>query len=309
MKVTGVEDALPNQGRLCVKGRFGYDFVQSPERLTVPMIRENGKLRDASWDEALDLVASKIKEITETDGPEGVAGICSAKSTNEALYLMQKLFRVGIGTNNLASPFAASGLNNTIAELEKAKRIILIGSDITEENPVAGTFVKRAAKNGCELIVADSRPTKIATFATLPLLLKEGSESVLVNGIIQELISRGRKCSDSIREIASSFTLDKVIETTGLSENDIGATVDLLDSDESTMLMYGSKVASFARTFVRLQEILGNLGIECGGVNYLGDLNNSQGACDMGFLPAFLPGYQMVEDDKVPQTIRRNLGR
>ena len=298
MKVTGVEDALPNQGRLCVKGRFGYDFVQSPERLTVPMIRENGKLRDASWDEALDLVASKIKEITETDGPEAVAGICSAKSTNEALYLMQKLFRVGIGTNNLASPFAASGLNNTIAELEKAKRIILIGSDITEENPVAGTFVKRAAKNGCELIVADSRPTKIATFATLPLLLKEGSESVLVNGIIQELISRGRKCSDSIREIASSFTLDKVIETTGLSENDIGATVDLLDSDESTMLVYGSKVASFARTFVRLQEILGNLGIECGGVNYLGDLNNSQGACDMGFLPAFLPGYQMVEDDK-----------
>ena len=297
MKVTGVENALPNLGRLCVKGRFGYDFVQSPERLTVPMIRENGKLRDASWDEALDLVASKIKEITEADGPEAVAGICSAKSTNEALYLMQKLFRVGIGTNNLASPFAAAGLNNTIAELEKAKRIILIGSDITEENPVAGTFVKRAAKNGCELIVADSRPTKIATFATLPLLLKEGSESVLVNGIIQELISRGRKCSDSIREIASSFTLDKVIETTGLSENDIRATVDILDSDEPVMLVYGSKDASFARTFVQLQEVLGNLGVECGGVNYLGDLNNSQGACDMGFLPAFLPGYQMVEDE------------
>ena len=297
MKVTGVEDALPNQGRLCVKGRFGYDFVQSPQRLTVPMIRENGELRDASWDEALDLVVSKIKEITETDGPEAVAGICSAKSTNEALYLMQKLFRVGIGTNNLASPFAAAGLNRPISELEKAKRIILIGSDITEENPVAGTFVKRAAKNGCKLIVADSRPTKIATFATLPLLLKEGSESVLVNGIIQELISRGRKCSDSIREIASSFTLDKAIETTGLSGNDIGATVDLLDSDESTMLVYGSKVASFARTFVRLQEILGNLEVECGGVNYLGDLNNSQGACDMGFHPATLPGYQMVEDD------------
>jgi len=298
MKVTGVEDARPNQGRLCVKGRFGYDFVQSPDRLTVPMIRENGKLRDASWNEALDLVASKIKEITEADGPEAVAGICSAKSTNEALYLMQKLFRVGIGTNNLASPFAAAGLNNTIAELENAKRLILIGSDITEENPVAGTFVKRAAKKGCELIVADSRPTKIATFATLPLLLKEGSESVLINGIIKELISRGRKCSDSIREIASSFTLDKVIETTGLSENDIGATVDILDSDEPVMLVYGSKVATFARTFVRLQEVLGNLGVEYGGVNFLGDLNNSQGACDMGFLPTFLPGYQMVEDDE-----------
>jgi len=308
MKVTGVEGARPNQGRLCVKGRFGYDFVQSPDRLTVPMIREDGKLRDASWDEALDLIASKIKEIVKADGPEAVAGICSAKSTNEALFLMQKLFRVGIGTNNLASPFAAAGLNNTIAELERAKRIILIGSDITEENPVAGTFVKRAVKNGCELIVADSRPTKISTFATLPLLLKEGSESVLVNGIIQELISRGRKCSDSIREIASSFTLDKVIETTGLSENDIRETVDILDSDEPVMLVYGSKDASFARTFVRLQEILGNLGVECGGVNYLGDLNNSQGACDMGFLPAFLPGYQMVEDEAARKPFEKAWG-
>jgi len=298
MKVTGVEDARPNQGRLCVKGRFGYDFVQSPDRLTVPMIRENGALRDASWHEALDLVASKMQQIIRTDGPEAVAGICSAKSTNEALYLMQKLFRTGLGTNNLASPFAASGLNNPIAELEKARSIFLIGSDITEENPVAGTFVKRAAKSGCKLIVANSRPTKIATFAAIPLFLREGSESVLVNGMIQELISRGRSCSDSIREIAASFTMDKVSEATGLSDGQIRGAVDVLDADGPTMLVYGSKVASFARTFVRLQETLGNLGVECGGVNYLGDLNNSQGACDMGFLPAFLPGYQSVEDEK-----------
>jgi formate dehydrogenase major subunit len=308
MKVTGVEDARPNQGRLCVKGRFGYDFVQSPDRLTVPMIREEGRLRDASWHEALDLVASKIREITRTDGPDAVAGICSAKSTNEALYLMQKLFRAGIGTNNLASPFAASGLNNPIAELEKAKCILLIGSDITEENPVAGTFVKRAAKRGCELITAHSRPTKIATFATLSLLLREGSESVLVNGIIQGLISRGRPCADSIREIAASFSMDKVIEATGLPEDQINRTIDLLNTDEPAMLVYGSKVASFARTFVRLQEALGNLGVACGGVNYLGDLNNSQGACDMGFLPAFLPGYQSVEDEKARQPFEEAWG-
>ena len=298
MKVTGVENALPNQGRLCIKGRFGYDFVQSPDRLTVPMIRENGRLRDASWEEALDMVASKIKEITETDGPDAVAGICSAKSTNEALYLMQKLFRTAIGTNNLASPFAASGINNTIAELEKAKRIILIGSDITEENPVAGTFVKRAANNGCRLIEVNSRQTKISAFATVHLSLKEASEAVLVNGIIQELISRGRTCSGEIREMASSFTMDKVTEATGLTEEKVKAAVDILDSDEPTMLVYGSGVATFARSFVRLQEVLGNLGVECGGVNYLGDLNNSQGACDMGLLPAFLPGYKMVEDEK-----------
>ncbi|MBC8419264.1 MAG: molybdopterin-dependent oxidoreductase [Desulfobacterales bacterium] len=297
MKVTGVERALPNQGRLCVKGRFGYDFIQSPDRLTVPMIRENGELRDASWDEALNLIASKIKEVKEKHGPDAIAGICSAKSTNEALYLMQKLFRTAIGTNNLASPFAAGGLNNTLAELEKAGRIILIGSDITEENPVAGTFIKRAAKNGAQLIVADSRPTKISSLATVSLLLREGTESILVNGIIKELLDRGREAADDIRETAVSFTMDTVSEMTGLSAEDIRGVARILDSEEPTMLVYGSRVASFARTFVSLQEVLGNLGRECGGVNYMGDLNNSQGACDVGFLPAFLPGYTMVDDD------------
>ncbi|MBW1734457.1 MAG: molybdopterin-dependent oxidoreductase [Deltaproteobacteria bacterium] len=309
MKVTGVEDALPNQGRLCVKGRFGYDFVQSPDRLTVPMIREDGKLREASWDEALDLIGEKIKEVTVHHGPDAVAGICSAKSTNEALFLMQKLFRAGIGTNNIASPFAASGLNRTIGELEKAERIILIGSDITEENPVAGTFVKRAVKNGCQLIVVDSRPTRIATFATLSLPLKEGSESVLINGIIQELLSRGRSSSDSVRDIAANYPMNLVTETTGLSQEQIRAAVDILDTEEPAMLVYGTRVASLARTFVRLQELLGNLEVECGGVNYLGDLNNSQGACDMGLLPAFLPGYQAVEDDAARKPFEEAWGK
>ncbi|MCP4667805.1 MAG: molybdopterin-dependent oxidoreductase, partial [Deltaproteobacteria bacterium] len=164
MKVTAAEDAFPNQGKLCVKGRFGYDFLQSPERLTQPMIRENGELRSASWDEALDLVSSKIKETKEKEGPEAIAGICSAKSTNEALYLMQKLFRTAIGSNHLASPYAANGLNIPIADLEQAKRMILIGCDVTEDNPVAGAYIKRAANNGCQLMVIDSRPTKIGAF-------------------------------------------------------------------------------------------------------------------------------------------------
>jgi len=296
MKITGAEEALPNLGRLCVKGRFGYDFIQSPERLTHPMIRENGTLREASWDEALDLVADKIKETKEKKGAEAIAGICSAKSTNEALYLMQKLFRAVIGSNNLASPYAASGLNNTIGELEKAKRLILIGSDVTEENPVAGTFIKRAAISGYSLIVVDSRPTKIGEFSTLHLLVKEGTESVLVNGIIQELLARGREGSDEIRNTVSNFPLDLVSETTGLSIEDVKAVVEILDTDEPSVLVYGSKVASFAKSFVDLQEVLGNLEREGGGVNYLGELNNSQGACDMGMLPDYLPGYVSVND-------------
>jgi formate dehydrogenase major subunit len=101
-KVTAVEEAQPNQGRLCVKGRFAYDFIYSEERLKTPLIREaNGEFREASWDEALDLVASKFKEIIKKDGPDAIAGVSCARSINEDSYQMQKLFRAVIGTNNI----------------------------------------------------------------------------------------------------------------------------------------------------------------------------------------------------------------
>lgn len=298
MKVTGVEEALPNLGRLCVRGRFGYDFIQSPERLTYPMIRDNGELRKASWDEALDRIASKIIEIKEKEGSEAIAGICSGKSTNEALFLFQKLFRSVIGSNHLISPHAFRGLNRTFDEFEQAKRMILIGCDVTEENPVAATFIKRAVKNGCHLIVVDTRPTKIGSFATVHLLVNEGTELVLMVGIIQQLFERGRDGPVEIKKIAEGYPFEMVAGITGLSQEDIKAAVDILDVDEATMLIYGTKVAAMAQTFARLQGMLGNLGLDYGGVNYLGDLNNSQGACDMGLMPDYLPGYVRLEDDK-----------
>jgi formate dehydrogenase major subunit len=297
MKVTAVEGAFPNQGRLCVKGRFGYDFLQSPERLTQPMIREKGELRSASWDEALDLICTKIKETKEKEGPEAIAGIGSAKSTNEALYLMQKFFRTAIGSNNVASPSAANGFNNPIVELEHAKRMILIGCDVTEDNPVAGAYIKRAANNGCQLIVIDSHPTKIGTFATLHVIVKEGTESVLINGFMQQLLERGRDGSGEVKSTAANYPISTVSKTTGLSTDEIISAVEILDTDEPIMLVYGSSVAPFAGAFVQLQEILGNLDKSGGGVNYLGELNNSHGACDMGLLPDYLPGYAPVDDD------------
>lgn len=100
-KVTAVEDAQPNQGRLCIKGRFGYDFIYSEDRLKRPLIRENGDFREATWDEALDLVAANFREIIDKDGPDAIAGVSSARSINEDSYQMQKLFRAVIGTNNI----------------------------------------------------------------------------------------------------------------------------------------------------------------------------------------------------------------
>jgi len=101
ISVTGVEDGAPNEGRLCVKGRFGYDWIYSEDRLKTPLIKENGSFREASWDEALDLVAAKFKEIIAKDGPDAIAGVSSSRSINEDSYQMQKLFRAVIGTNNI----------------------------------------------------------------------------------------------------------------------------------------------------------------------------------------------------------------
>lgn len=101
VKVTGVMSAEPNKGRLCVKGRFGYDFIYSEERLKSPLIKENGEFREASWDEALDLVTSKFKQIIAESGPHALAGVSCARSINEDSYQMQKLFRAAIGTNNI----------------------------------------------------------------------------------------------------------------------------------------------------------------------------------------------------------------
>ncbi len=101
VRIKGVEGAKPNDGHLCVKGRYGYDFIYSKERLTTPLIRENGKFREASWDEALDLVANKFKQIIKESGPDAIAGVSCARSINEDSYYMQKLFRAAIGTNNI----------------------------------------------------------------------------------------------------------------------------------------------------------------------------------------------------------------
>ena len=101
LKVTAVDEASPNKGRLCVKGRFGYDFIYSGERLTTPLIRENGELREASWDEATTLVAEKFREIIAKHGPDAIAGVSCARSINEDSYQMQKLFRSVLGTNNI----------------------------------------------------------------------------------------------------------------------------------------------------------------------------------------------------------------
>jgi predicted molibdopterin-dependent oxidoreductase YjgC len=170
VKVRGIDEAEPNHdGRLCFRGRFAFDFIHSPKRLTKPMIRKNGKLLEASWDEALDLIAVKMKEIEGKHGPDRMGCAVSTKYTNEDLFQARKFFQTVLSADNIVHFEASSHPGIVYEELEKASTLVVAGTDITRENPVAGSYVKQAVLNGVKLIVVDSGNTEIARFAKVHL--------------------------------------------------------------------------------------------------------------------------------------------
>jgi formate dehydrogenase major subunit len=325
VQVSAAENAEPNQGRLCVKGRFGYDFISSEDRLKTPLIRKDGVLKPASWDEALDLVVSKFSQIIKDHGPDAVGGVSCARSINEDSYQMQKLFRAVFKTNNidhcarvchaptvagLATTFGSGAMTNSLAEIKHAKLFFVIGANMTEAHPVASTFLKNAVRNGAKLILVDPRKHRLAKFADIFVPIKVGSDIAFLNSLMYVIISENlhdksfiEKHTVNFEELKKNvmeYPPEKAAEICGISPDLIVKTARLAASVKPMMLLYTlgltehtcgrDNVASVAN----LQMILGNLGIENGGVNPLRGQNNVQGACDMGALPNVFPGYQAV---------------
>jgi len=297
MRVKGIPGA-PNRGRLCVKGHYGFDFVSAPERLQRPLVRDNGELRETSWEAALDRVAEQVRAVRDEHGADAIGAVCAANATNESLYLLQKLMRAVIGTSNVTAPFGANAMTNTLAELEQADRILLIGSDTTIEQPVAATFIKRAVKRGAELITIDDRQTKIASFAREHLQPREGTEAILLQGIIRRLLETGRaRGFDAERRAAEEFPPEKVTAATGVSAEALERVVTLLRGEGPTMLVYGAKVAAWGPLLTTIARALDSDRNEGGGVNPLGDLSNSVGAWLLGAHPHYLPGFAPVSEE------------
>lgn len=327
IKVTAVEDAAPNDGRLCVKGRFGYDFIYSKERLTTPVIRENGGFRAASWDEALELIVTKFKQIIAEHGPDAIGGVSCARSINEDSYNMQKLFRSVIGTNNidncartchapsvagLAMSFGSGAMTNSFADFAKAKMILAIGTNTTEAHPVAATFVKNAVANGAELYVVDPRRIELADLANLHLQIKVGSDIAFLNGLMNVLIAEDlydkdyvSKCCTGFEDLkrkVQEYSPERAAEISGISPETIRQVARRLASVKPALLVYCLGITEHTCgvnnvvSCANLQMLLGNVGFECGGVNPIRGQNNVQGACDMGALPNVFPGYHRVDD-------------
>ena len=329
VKVTAVADGKPNQGRLCVKGRFGYDFIYSKERLKTPLIRENGTLRSATWDEALNLVAGKFTEIIENHGPDALAGVSCARSINEDSYQMQKLFRAVLKTNNidhcarvchaptvagLATSFGSGAMTNSFNEFAKAKMFLVIGSNMTEAHPVASTFLKNAVQNGARLIVIDPRHHQLVDFAERHLPLKVGSDIALLNGIMHVLVKEelydkefvSSHCTgfEEFKQLLMNYPPEVAGSISGIPPETIVETARVLASVKPVMLCYTLGITEHTcgknnvMSTANLQMLLGNMGVACGGVNPLRGQNNVQGACDMGALPNVFLGYQAVTDPK-----------
>ena len=235
-KIISVEgrDGPANHGRLCVKGRFGFDYAHHPDRLTVPLIRKPGVpkevqpygadwravFREASWDEALDLAAGTLKSLRDTRGPKALAGFGSAKGSNEEAYLFQKLVRTGFGNNNVdhctrlchASSVAAllegvgsGAVSNPVNDVEHAELIFVIGSNPTANHPVAATWMKNAAKRGAKIVLADPRITDLRTHAWRTLQFNADTDVALLNALIHTVIDEGLVDEAFIRDRTNNF--------------------------------------------------------------------------------------------------------
>ncbi|CNK07138.1 formate dehydrogenase H [Yersinia mollaretii] len=341
-KVVGAEGAngVTNQGELCLKGYYGWDFLNDTKlltpRLKQPMIRrqKGGKLEAVSWDEAIEFASSKLRAIKEKYGPEAIMHTGSSRGPgNETNYVMQKFARAVTGSNNIDccarvchGPSVAGlqvtlgngAMSNSICEIEDTKCILVFGYNAADSHPIVARRILKAKEKGAKVIVCDPRHIETARIADLWLPLKNGSNMALVNAfanvlITEELydkdyVSRYTEGFDEYREIVAKYTPEYVESITGLPAQTIREAMRIYAAAPSATILWGMGVTQWGqgvdvvKGLSGLALLTGNLGRPNVGVGPVRGQNNVQGACDMGALPNMYPGYQPVTD---PATLEK----
>lgn len=333
VRSNGVEGVSPNDGRLCVKGRFGYEFVHSPDRLTKPLIKRNGKFEEASWDEALDLIATKFNEIKTKYGSDALAGYASAKCTNEDNYLFQKFIRTVFGTNNIdyctrlchASTVTAmlkaigdGAGSNPIEDFETVDCLFVTGNNIIETHPITATYVKKGAAKGQKIIVVDPKWTPLVRYATVWLQPKLGTDVALLNGLVHIIIYNNRvnvdfiskwvdegfEAFEQLKELTRKYTPEYVEEITGVPVDKLKLAAKIYATSPTSMIATGmgmsQQVTGTHNVFclINMMLITGQVGRERCGINPPRGQNNVQGATDVGCSPSNYPGYIPVINEE-----------
>jgi formate dehydrogenase alpha subunit len=342
VRVTSNPYAPVNGMHLCVKGRYGYDYVHHADRLLRPRVRKyvlDGKSRklgadrgawvETDWDTALDLVAKKLVAVKRESSGTAIGLFASAKCTNEENYLMQKLARQVLQTHNvdhcarlchsstvagLAMCFGSGAMSNTMRDVaEHAQALFVIGSNTTEQHPVFGSMLRQAARRrGAKIVIADPRAIDLTEFAALHVRQRPGTDVALINGLMKIIIDAGwhdrafvesrTEGFDEFRAMLASYTPQRVAEITGVSESELHRCAEMLALNKPMAVVWAMGITQHTTgvqnvlSLGNLQMLLGNMGVAGGGVNPLRGQNNVQGACDMGALVNFFPGYQSVTD-------------
>jgi formate dehydrogenase alpha subunit len=325
-----------SRGKLCIKGRRAHEFIDSEHRLTKPLIRKNGQLKEASWDEALDFIAKGLSDIKSEAGPDVIGLLSSAKCTNEENYLMMKLARAVIGTNNvdhcarlchastvvgLVAAFGSGAMTNSIPEVAEAECLLVTGSNTIEQHPLIGTRVLEAKEHGATLIVVDPRQTPLSGKADFLLRQKPGTDVAWLNGFIniiinqnlhdEEFIKERTEGFEELKKTVTEYTPQKVEQITGIPTELLTRAAIAYAKAGSAMILYSMGITQHAtgtdnvKSIANLAMLTGNVGKAHSGVNPLRGQNNVQGACDMGALPNVYSGYQKVADPEVRQKLEK----
>ena len=335
----GREDSM-NRSTLCVKGSYGCDFVNSPDRLTKPLVKRNDTFEEVSWEEALEQAASGLKRVKDERGPSGLAVLGSSKCTNEDNYVLQRFARTVLGTNNidngarlynsasrvgLGSSLGFSGTTNYLNDLEQTDLIVVAGADPDSSAPIVGYTIKRAVKQrGVKLLLIDPRQTRLSLFAHLWLRPEIGSDVALMNGLAkviideglldEEFVARRTDNFEAFGESLKKYTLKYVEKIAGVRGQEICAAARLYAEASRSAIVYGTGITQHTTgtngvlALANLALLTGNVGRKGGGIYALQRANNGQGACDMGTLPKFLPGYHSVTDLQVRRRFEKRWG-
>jgi len=338
-------DAAPNYGMLCVKGRYGTDYVKHPGRVKTPLIRTNrheGRSappvwREATWDEALDLTADELVRVARTYGGDAIAGFASAKATNEDNYVYQKLIRALFETNNidhcarlchagsvagLQMSLGTSAMSNSIAEMENLEVFIVTGSNTTETHPVIANFLKRAVRqNGAKLIVVDPRRIDLVNFSTLWLQQSPGTDVAVFQAMAHVIVKEGLYNPNFIGERTEGFNdyIESLDEYTpewaesisGVPAESIREAARIYANAGRAAIYWGMGISQSTHgsdntlSLVNLALMCGHVGRSGTGLNPLRGQNNVQGCSDVGALPNVYTAYQPVSDPAIRERFEK----
>lgn len=336
----GNSDSDVNHGKLCVKGKFGWEFQMSADRLTMPLIRKNigereslnGRkiedvFRKASWDEALDLVAEKLKDTQRGRGSNSIGGVACDRASNEDVFAFQKFMRAVAGTDNvdqsatlchapsasmLSYATGAGASTNSIDDVEKAKTVIMAGSNVDRAHPVLSSRIKKAVRDGTRLIIVDPRRVELTRHSDIFLQLKPGTDTVLFSAMAKHILDSGladesfidsrTEGFEEFRDSLHPFTLEFAEKVTGISSEDIARVATIYATEKPAIIFWTLGITEHENgsdnvsSLINLALITGNVGKPGTGLSPIRGQNNVQGGADMGAVAGSLPGYQPFFD-------------